>query len=106
MSSNSDFSRRKFLKAGVAVVAAAPVAALVGGGTAFAAERLKEDDPQAKSMKYVHDASESDEAGEGETCKNCALYTGDRDADWGSCSIFGGKEVNIDGWCNSWAKAD
>lgn len=105
MSNSSDFSRRKFLKAGAAAVAAAPVAALVGGGTAFAAERLTMDDPQAKAMKYVHDAANSDQAGDGENCANCALYTGDRSADWGGCSIFGGREVNTKGWCTAWASA-
>ena len=39
----------------------------------------------------------------GQACKNCALYSDTDDAQWGGCSIFPGKLVNADGWCNVYA---
>lgn len=70
--------------------------------------RLAEDDPQARSLGYLHDATKVDtgkysrfEAGQ--ACKNCALYAETDDAQWGGCSIFPGKLVNADGWCNVYA---
>ena len=104
MSESKQFSRRKFLKTGLGAVAAVPVAALVGGGTAFAAGRLSEDDPQAQAMHYRHDVADVDHASyeEGEYCYNCRLYAGDEGDDWAPCSIFGNKEVAGKGWCTAW----
>lgn len=65
------------------------------------------DDPQAKALGYVHDATTVDKAAqpryqEGQACKNCALYTGG-DKPWGGCGIFGGRAVNAEGWCTAYA---
>lgn len=70
--------------------------------------RLSEDDPQAQSLSYVHDATTVDQASQpryapGQLCSNCALYTGDADAEWGGCSIFPGKAVKASGWCSVYA---
>ena len=68
---------------------------------------LSEDDPAAKSLGYVEDASTVD--GEkypryaaGQACSNCALYMGG-DAAEGACSIFPGKAVKGTGWCSVYA---
>lgn len=67
--------------------------------------RLDPSDPQAQSLAYVHNASsinadQQPRYESGQACRNCALYLGEEGAQWGGCSIFPGKLVNADGWCN------
>lgn len=99
-------SRRNFLRAGIATAVAVPFGRLALDGRAHAQDlpKLSEDDPQAKALKYVQDASqvESDARKEGASCANCQLYQGSPDAEWGKCSIFPGKLVNSQGWCTAW----
>lgn len=97
--------RRCFLQ-GAAIL---PVAAVLAPRAILAAEmpKLELDDPQAKGLNYVHDASEaSDNAAfqEGSHCANCLQWTGG-EQEWGGCNIFPGKAVHRDGWCSAWAKA-
>lgn len=99
-------SRRGFVKGALGVVAAVPVAAVLRGRDAIAQSdlpKLSEDDPQAAALNYVHNAADSDKAGEGQFCSNCQLYSGG-DAEWGPCSIFAGKAVSAKGWCATWVK--
>lgn len=99
-------SRRGFVKGALGVVAAVPLAAVLRGRDAIADNhlpKLSEDDPQAQALSYVHDASASDKAGEGQNCASCQLYTGG-DAEWGPCSIFPGKAVSAKGWCATWVQ--
>lgn len=68
---------------------------------------LSEDDPSAKSLGYVEDATTVDAAKypryeAGQACSNCALYMGG-DAAEGACSIFPGKAVKAAGWCSVYA---
>lgn len=68
---------------------------------------LAADDPMAKSLGYVADASSVDGAkypryAAGQACANCALYMGG-DAAQGACSIFPGKAVMAAGWCSVYA---
>lgn len=68
---------------------------------------LSEDDPSAKSLGYVNDATTVDAAKypryeAGQACSNCALYMGGDAAD-GACSIFPGKAVKATGWCSVYA---
>jgi hypothetical protein len=68
---------------------------------------LSEDDPSAKSLGYVDDATSVDAAKypryeAGQACSNCALYMGG-DAAEGACSIFPGKAVKATGWCSVYA---
>ena len=71
------------------------------------AAKLSEDDPQAKSLSYVHDATTLEDSQTryqpGQACANCALYTGGNGAEWGGCSIFPGKQVKATGWCSVYA---
>lgn len=69
--------------------------------------KLSEDDPQAKSLSYVHDATTLEGSQtryrSGQACVNCALYTAGEGAEWGGCSIFPGKQVKATGWCSVYA---
>jgi len=70
--------------------------------------KLAEDDPQAKSLAYVHDATTSDSANQprykaGQVCANCALYQGKAGDEWAGCSIFPGQLVKGTGWCSVYA---
>ena len=63
---------------------------------------VSEDDPTAKALHYVSDVKKSKDAKPGSKCATCALYTGDRKAAQGTCSIFPGKQVKTGGWCSAW----
>ena len=67
--------------------------------------RLDVNDPTAKALNYVHDAKTVDAAkrASNQFCSNCALFAGDADDEWAGCSIFPGKAVAGQGWCNVWA---
>jgi hypothetical protein len=70
--------------------------------------RISEDDVQAKSFNYVHDAASIDGAKQprfkaGQACSNCALYQGKAADEWAGCSIFPGKAVKGTGWCTVYA---
>lgn len=106
MSRITDVSRRRWLK-GVAVgVTLVPV---VGAtlNSANAAEvvlpLVTPDDPTAKALKYVPDASKAQGAKPGSKCANCNFYKGAGGAAQGPCQIFPGKAVKAAGWCASWA---
>lgn len=88
-----DKGRRALLKG----VAAVPVLAIAGYQIPVRAEMLSPDDPTAQALAYT-DASTT----EGQSCANCALYSGAADAASGPCAIFPGKDVAAAGWCRSW----
>lgn len=105
MKDSYKITRRNLLAAGGAIIATSLTARSV-----TAADRVTEDDPTALALGYKHDASTVDttkfpkRAGAGgaeQFCNNCALYGGDADG-WGSCSIFQGRYVSGNGWCNAW----
>jgi len=64
---------------------------------------LSVDDPAAKAVKYVEDATKAKRAAADNTCANCGLYTGKTGDKAGPCQIFPGKRVVAAGWCSSWA---
>jgi hypothetical protein len=70
--------------------------------------KLAVDDPQAKTLSYVEDATSVDSARQpryqpGQTCANCALFQDSDGAEWAGCSIFPGKLVAAAGWCSVYA---
>jgi hypothetical protein len=85
--------------------AAAPPAQPAMAGASM--PRQTEDDPAAMALGYKHDATQID-AGKyanyaaGQVCANCFLYAGAPGSEWGACSIFGGKQVNAKGWCQTY----
>ena len=103
---NSDNSRRRFIKLGVLGLATVPLSNLALRG-AWAADKVSESDPMAKSLGYVEDAAKADQAKRGGTdrfCHNCQLYSGKAGEASGSCSLFQGKLVTANGWCSAWVK--
>ena len=70
--------------------------------------KLSLDDPQAKALGYVHDATNVDQSKysryqPGQACSNCQLFQASGDEEWAGCSIFPGKLVNQAGWCSAYA---
>ncbi len=100
-------SRRHFLKLAAGTASVAAVAGVTGlfPKLAQAADlpHLAEDDPMAKALHYVHDASASTNAKykKGDDCSNCQFYHGKAGDKWGPCDLFPGKVVNAHGWCVS-----
>lgn len=103
----SKIARRKFIQLSAATAAGC----LMQTSREVQAQDLPQlslDDPMAKAMKYVHDASEVDPASRAnpaadQTCANCALIQGPDGDEWRPCQIFPGKTVNAKGWCSVWA---
>jgi hypothetical protein len=63
---------------------------------------LREQDPDAREVHYVEDASRAPGAQSGANCSNCSIYTAAGDTQ-GSCTLFKGKLVKAAGWCNAWS---
>ena len=73
-----------------------------------AAEKLPLDDPAAKALRYVEDASQASGqtdkmgvAGADQLCSNCRFYTAP-DGDFGPCTLFQNRLVAAKGWCTGW----
>ena len=75
---------------------------LTGLSRSEEASLLNEDDPAAKAVHYVSDASRAKEAAPGSKCANCSLYSGDSKSTQASCALFSNKQVLANGWCSSW----
>lgn len=98
-----DESRRRLLKHVTLGMALIPIAAVPLQALAADAPLVSEDDPTAKALKYVSDASKATGAKPGSKCGNCALYQGGAGSAQGGCLLFPGKSVMATGWCSSWA---
>jgi hypothetical protein len=94
-------SRRELLKAMSAVGFFLPLA-IRRTHAAEAAPLVSADDPTAKALKYVGDASKAPDAKPGSKCGNCSLYQGAGGSAEGGCLLFPGKSVMATGWCSSW----
>ena len=108
--SESNTSRRRFIKIAVLGAAAAPV---VGGlavqPAAANLPALTEDDPTAKALGYHEDTTKVDAAKypnhkNEQNCLNCNLHQAAQADGRLPCSIFPGKSVNAKGWCAAWVK--
>lgn len=101
--------RRHAVKVMLASIASIPVVNLVHMVAAQAQElpQLSEDDPTAKALNYVHDASNADRVDKGgvaaseQFCSNCQFIQA-AEGEWRPCALFPGKAVNENGWCTSW----
>ncbi|ABB06401.1 High potential iron-sulfur protein [Burkholderia sp. Ac-20384] len=102
------FSRRRFI-----AVTTVLASALAVGRRAAAADAgagvVQETDANAQALGYKTDASRVDHAKypkfqAGEACANCQFFQGKAGATTGPCAIFGGKQVNAKGWCNTYTK--
>lgn len=100
----SKHSRRRFVSAGIAGVAALWVPATARTAMASDFPRVDEGDATAKALAYVHDASTvgADVRGAAtRICTTCRFYTREGDA-WGPCTLFPVKAVSARGWCKGW----
>jgi len=109
MSDRTNFQRRTFLKVSCLAVMPAGLATHAGMTLAAGAPHVSENDPTAKALGYVDDATKADKKKfpnykEGETCANCQNFEGKGNVAWGPCKIFPGKDVNAKGWCNAYVK--
>lgn len=103
MNDPSNPSRRAMLRR--AAISLSLPALLLGATSPEAQTQLpliSEQDPAAKAVHYVADASRAKAATSGADCSNCSLY-GAAGAGQGTCSLFPGKLVKAAGWCSSWS---
>ena len=99
-----DEARRRLLKNIALGMALMPIAgAPLTAARAAEAPFVGADEPTAKALKYVSDASKSVDAKPGSTCANCKLYQVAAGSAQGGCLLFPGKSVKSTGWCISWA---
>jgi High potential iron-sulfur protein len=98
-----DESRRRLLKRVTLGMALMPIAT-IPLRVALAADLplVTADDPTAKALKYVTDASKATDAKPGSKCANCSFYQGAAGSAQGGCALFPGKAVKSAGWCMSW----
>jgi hypothetical protein len=106
--SQTRYPRRSVLKGALLGVAAAPAAAWLGRVEA-APVKLDLNDPQAKALGYVEDATTVDAKANpnykaGQDCANCLQAQGKPGDAMLPCNIFPGKLVNAKGWCKVWVK--
>jgi hypothetical protein len=106
--SETKLARRTVLKGALVGIAAVPVTALLGRVEA-APVMLDPNDPQAKSLGYVTDATKVDAKANpnykpGQLCSNCLQFTGKPTDASGPCNIFPGKQVAAKGWCKVYVK--
>lgn len=99
----SPLSRRDLLRAAAGAALVGDAALRLEPAEAADVPPLSEDDPAAKAVKYVKDATRAKGAVPNNTCANCGLYQGKEGAGSGPCQIFPGKSVAAAGWCSSWA---
>jgi hypothetical protein len=104
----SKLSRRRFLRN---AAVAFPVGVVVLESTASAQDipHVAVDDPTAKALGYIEDATKVDKTNpinakyaEGQTCANCIQVQGEAGAAWRPCNLFPGKLVAAAGWCSVW----
>ncbi len=106
-------NRRQFLTTLTTAISALAITNLLPKGlvpTANAADTdlpmVNTKDTMAGALKYVEDAKKAP-AAKGNSCKSCQLYTakGKKNGkNVGVCSIFAGKMVYENAYCNSYSK--
>ena len=98
-------SRRNFLKVATGITTTALGLSLMPRfAEAFSMPHVSSlNDPTAKAMNYVEDASTTKNAlhKTGSACANCQLYMGPANG-YGPCQLYPGKAVSSKGWCTSY----
>ncbi len=97
-----DESRRRLLMNVALGTVLVPIAAAPLAARAADLPLVTPDDPTAKALNYVSDASKATGAKPGSKCGTCALYQGAAGSAQGGCLVFPGKAVKSTGWCSSW----
>jgi hypothetical protein len=96
-------SRRRFLKAAAGTtMAVAVMGSLPRFARAADLPPVTTDDPTAKALGYVDDASKTTDPKHkaGDACATCQFYAGAATGR-GPCQLFPGKSVSAKGWCVS-----
>ena len=102
------FSRRSIVKGGLIAGALVPAIGLVSrSATAAALPPLDPNDPTAKALGFVTDASAVDAKSNptykpAQKCGSCGQYQGKAGDATAACNIFVGKSVPQTGWCKVW----
>jgi len=102
MSPSINEARRRLLKKIALGTVLVPIAGSALKAIAADMPLVTSDDPTAKALKYVSDASKATDAKPGSKCANCSLYQGAAGSAQGGCMLFPGKAVKATGWCASW----
>jgi High potential iron-sulfur protein len=103
-------SRRSIVKSGLIAGALLPTLSVLSGNAAAAGlPPLDPNDPTAKALGFVNDASKVDSKTypmfkPGEKCGTCAQFQGKAGDASAACTIFAGKSVPQGGWCQVWAQ--
>jgi hypothetical protein len=104
------FSRRSIVKGGLIAGALLPVIGLLtDNATAAALPPLDPSDPTAKALGFVTDNTKVDSKTytsfkPAQKCATCAQYQGKASDAAAACTIFAGKSVPQNGWCQVWAQ--
>ena len=108
--SEQKFPRRTLLKGALLGVAAVPVSALLGRTATAAGAKVDPNEPQAKALGYVVDATKVDAKANpnfkpGQMCANCLQApTAKPGMAEVPCNIFAGRPVAAKGWCKVYVK--
>ena len=108
--SEQKFPRRTLLKGALLGVAAVPVSTLLSHTANAASGRVDPNEPQAKSLGYVEDATKVDAKANpnfkpGQMCANCLQApTAKPGMTEVPCNIFAGRPVSAKGWCKVYVK--
>ena len=108
--SDQKFPRRTLLKGALLGVAAVPVTVLLSRAASAATGKVDPNEPQAKSLGYVEDASKVDPKANpnykpGQLCSNCLQAPNAKaGAAEVPCNIFAGRNVAANGWCKVYVK--
>jgi hypothetical protein len=102
-------TRRAMVKGSLLAGALVPSIGLLGSAAEAAAPTpLDPNDPQAKALGFVMDASTVNAAAgnptykAGQKCSTCAQFTGKAGDATAPCNIFVGHTVPSGGWCRVW----
>ena len=107
---NHGISRRDLMKSALVAGALAPALGLIAKST-WAADLtpLDPNDPTAKALGFVTDASKVDASANptfkaGQHCAACAQFQGKPTDATAGCTIFAGHSVPAGGWCKAWVQ--
>jgi hypothetical protein len=104
-----NITRRTIVKSGLIAGALVPAFGLMGNTAGAAAlPALDPNDPTAKALAFVNDATKVDASANptfkaGQKCSTCAQYQGKASDPTAACNIFAGHSVPAGGWCKVWA---
>jgi hypothetical protein len=104
------FTRRSLVKGGLIAGALLPTVGLLSrNAVAAALPPLDPNDPTAKALGFVSDATKVDSKTHptfkaGQKCGTCAQFQGKPGESSAACTIFAGKSVPEGGWCQVWAQ--